>query len=85
MIGTGADNSDTDSFFEIESSVSVDDVKPLSGVEIISGKVFEDCERTGSHGHVDFSPRDFLLTNGVLDDSFGTGISAKNEKKDTLS
>ena len=42
VIGAGADNSDTDSFFEVESGVSVDDVEPLSGVEIISCKVFKD-------------------------------------------
>jgi hypothetical protein len=85
MIGTGADDSDTDSLFKVETSVTVDDVKSLSGVEIVSGEIFEDSKGAGSHGDVYFSPGDFLLTNGVLDDSFGIGRSAKNKKKGTQS
>ena len=81
VVGTGTDDSDTDSLFKVEAGVTVDNVESLSGVEIVSGEVFEDGEGAGSHGDVDFSPGDFLFTNGVLDDSFGVGRSAKIRKK----
>ena len=81
MVGTSADDSNTDSLFEVIAGVTIDDVESLSGVEIVSGEVFEDSEGAGSHGDVDFSPGDFLFTNGVLDDSFGVGRSAKIRKK----
>ena len=77
VVGPCADDSDTDSFFQVEASVTVDDVESLSGVEIVSGEVFEDGEGRGSHWDVDFAPCDLLLTDGIFDDSLGSWRSAE--------
>jgi hypothetical protein len=77
VVGPCADDSDTDALFQVVASVTVDDVESLSGVEIVSGEVFEDGEGRGSHGDVDFAPSDFFLTDGIFDDSLCSGRSAE--------
>lgn len=77
VVRSGTNNSDSNSLGEVVSCVSIDDVESLSSVEIVSGQVFQNCEGTGSHGDIDFSPTDLLFTNWVSNDSFGRGGTAK--------
>jgi hypothetical protein len=77
VIGSGTDDSDSDSFLLVIPGIPVDNVKLLSGVEIVSGQVFKKLEGTLSHRHVDGSPCDFLISDGVTHDSLGGGGASK--------
>lgn len=76
MVRSGTNNSDSNSFGEVVSCVSIDDVESLSSVEIVSGQVLQNGEGTGSHGNIDLAPTDLFLTNWVSDNSFGRGGTA---------
>lgn len=76
VVRTSADDSDLDSVFGVPTGISVDNVDFTSGVEVALGKFGEEVERSSCDGSVDFSPSDFLFSDGVVDNGFGGGRTA---------
>jgi hypothetical protein len=70
MIGSSTNDSNSDSFLFVITSISINNIKSFSGVEIISGKIFKDLERALSHGHIDTSPADLFLSDWIGYNSF---------------
>lgn len=77
MIWPGTDNSNANSFFLVEACITIDNVKSLSCVEIVSGQVLQNSKWAGSHWNVDIAPSNFLLTDRISDNSFGARGSSK--------
>ena len=77
VVGSCADDSDTDAFLLVVAGISIDDVESLSGVEIVPGQVFQYSEGTASHWHVDLAPSDLFFADGVSHNSLGTWGSAE--------
>ncbi len=71
MVGSCADDSDSDSLLLVISGIAVNNVDSLSAVEIVFGNIFDQIERGLSDRHVDFSPADVLLSDWISDDSLG--------------
>jgi hypothetical protein len=44
MITSGAHNSDSDTFFKVPTSISIDNIDFVSGIEVVFSQIFEDLE-----------------------------------------
>ena len=76
VVGAGADDADLDPFGGIPTGEGIDDVKLLTGVEVVLGAFAIDFEGVGIDGDVDVTPPDVVLGGGIFGDPFVTGGAA---------
>jgi hypothetical protein len=74
-------HSNSDAVCGVPASVSIDNIKFSSGVEVALGNRLDDLERRGLERFVDITPCDVLFSNRIFNNRFGSRHSSKSKKR----
>ena len=76
VVGAGADDADLDAVFGIPAGEGIDDVKLLTGVEVVLGALAVNFKGVLVDGHVDIAPPDLVFGGGIFGNALVTGGAA---------
>jgi len=72
-----ANNSNFDAICGVPASVPIDHVEFSSGVEVALGDRLDDLEGRGLQRLIDITPSNVLLSDGIINDRFGSRHSSR--------